>query len=231
MWSAASLVVVAALGAACGGDGDAAVPVNTVGSGADASAMPTTTMPHTVMTPSTTTTPPTTTFSASTSTTTSTTTTTTTTAAVVLSDEQQILDVIERYWWTVGNAFDPPEPNAELWLDVATYENTLRRHERQQARLEAGEGVRTLTPDGPFLIGGVVTSLSSESAVAFVCVIDDAVLFDLETDFRLAAAAQINLNRTELKFDAGNWLVHDSQQDDWFDRDEGAECIEALPAS
>ena len=146
----------------------------------------------------------------------------------MLSDEQQILDVIERYWWTVGNAFDPPEPNAELWLDVATYENTIRRLERQQAKLDAGEGIRNSNPDGPFVLSGAVRSATSESAVAVVCVRDDATLYDLKTGEILAAEALISLNRTELRFDGEKWLVDASSQEAFFDPDDSDTCAAEL---
>jgi len=101
--------------------------------------------------------------------------------------------------------------------------------ERQRTRLAAGEGVRSTTPDGPFVLGGVVTLLDVDTATAVVCVVDDAELYDLETGEQLAAAAQINLNRTDLRRDAGQWLVANSVQEAFFGREEEERCISALP--
>ena len=210
---AATVLITAALAMACGGTDDQTGPVTTVPATSPAASEVTTTVPSTTVAPSTTTTDP----PASTPT------------AAPRSDEEQILDVIERYWWTVGNAFDPPNPDAMIWASVATFENTIPRLERQRTRLAAGEGVRSTTPDGPFVLGGVVTLLDVDTATAVVCVVDDAELYDLETGEQLAAAAQINLNRTDLRRDAGQWLVANSVQEAFFGREEEERCISALP--
>ena len=112
---AATVLITAALAMACGGTNDLTGPVTTVPSTSPAASEVTTTVPSTTVAPSTTTTGP----PASTPT------------AAPRSDEEQILDVIERYWWTVGNAFDPLNPDAAIWASVATFENTVTRLERQ----------------------------------------------------------------------------------------------------
>lgn len=211
---AATVLITAALVTACGGTDGQTGPVTTVPSTSPAASEVTTTVPPTTVAPSTTATDP----PASTPT------------AAPRSDEEQILDVIERYWWTVGNAFDPPNPDAAIWASVATFENTIPRLERQRTRLAAGEGVRSTTPDGPFVLGGVVTLLDVDTATAVVCVVDDAELYDLETGESLAAEALISQNTTELRFDNNRWLVDDSTQQTFFEAGMEDECIGSLPA-
>ncbi len=215
---AAVLVLTALFAAACSGGDDGAAPVNTVAPATDTADAESTT--------STTTTTSTT----STTTSTTTTTTTSTTTAAPLSDEAQILDVIERYWQAIAVGFDPPEPNAELWADVATFENAVRRLERQQARLDAGEGVRNANPEGPFVLAGVVTSITDGEATAIVCVVDDAALYDIESGEVLATEALISQNRTELRFDGGRWLVDRSSQEAFFEVGEEDTCAAELAA-
>ena len=211
---AATVLITAALAMACGGTDDQTGPVTTVPATSPAASEVTTTVPSTTVAPSTTTTDP----PASTPT------------AAPRSDEEQILDVIERYWWTVGNAFDPPNPDAAIWASVATFENTIPRLERQRTLLDAGEGVRSTNPEGPFVLGGVILRMDSDSATAVVCVVDDADLYDLETGESLAAEALISQNTTELRFDNNRWLVDDSTQQTFFEAGMEDECIGSLPA-
>ena len=212
---AATVLITAALAMACGGTDDQTGPVTTVPATSPAASEGTTTVTSTTVAPSTTTTNP----PASTPT------------AAPRSDEDQILDVIERYWWTIANAYDPPNPDADLWVEVSTLANTVTRLERQQARLDAGQGIRNSNPEGPFVLGGVITRLDPDSATAVVCVVDDAELYDLETGESLAAEALISQNTTELRFDNNRWLVDVSTQQTFFEAGMEDACIGSLPAA
>ena len=212
---AATVLITAALAMACGGTDGQTGPVTTVPSTSPAASEVTTTVPSTTVAPSTTTTGP----PASTPT------------AAPRSDDEQILDVIERYWWTIANAYDPPNPDADLRVEVSTLANTVTRLERQQARLDAGQGIRNSNPEGPFVLGGVITRLDPDSATAVVCVVDDAELYDLETGESLAAEALISQNTTELRFDNNRWLVDVSTQQTFFEAGMEDACIGSLPAA
>ena len=83
---AATVLITAALAMACGGTDGQTGPVTTVPATSPAPSEATTTVPSTTVAPSTTTTGP----PASTPT------------AAPRSDDEQILDVIERYWWTIA---------------------------------------------------------------------------------------------------------------------------------
>ena len=94
-----------------------------------------------------------------------------------MSDEDQIIAVIDRFWDVVVEVRNPPDPESDLWDEVAT--GSLM--ENVTADLAVGEAARH--PDGnpENLVRLEVLTLEDEFALVNLCLRDDTIAYDMAT--------------------------------------------------
>lgn len=106
---------------------------------------------------------------------------TTTTAETHLGDEELIVAVVERFYEVVIEANNPPDPESDLWDDVAVPVAAGYLRARSVEKLEAGEGNRYPDPRRIQVLAPQIPILDGNAAVINICLRDDTVLHDLTT--------------------------------------------------
>jgi hypothetical protein len=139
-------------------------------------------------------------------------TTPTTTVAVVPTgtDEEQIRATIDTYWKEWLKARNPPDPASAALLAQVTGPQRDREIRSLQKMAALGQAGR-LPPDPSFRHDIVSVAVTGESAVAMECVVDDVVLFDVETGNALNDEVVTYVFRTTLVRTDGRWLINDSR--------------------
>lgn len=149
------------------------------------------------------------TTSTSTTSTTSTTTTTIPTIPTTAVDdrEAEILAVIDLYWHTGVEANDPPDADHELLTQVAA--GDLLDHIRSVAveKLAAGEGNRYRDGRVDVVRRAQIARLEDGLAIVNICLVDDTLLYDLETDEILDDELRIRWLQHAVELTGDGWRV------------------------
>jgi len=165
-----------------------------------------------------------------TTTTTSTTTTTTTTTTTVPSeptDEEEIVALVELYWETVAQAFNPPDGDPSWWDGIASEELTETLVERALFDIVEGVGVRPMEPESIRVVGHSSVRVESDLAVVTICLEDRAELFDFDSGITLEAAEVFST--FEMTLAGGGvvgWLVDGASRIENFEQE--AACIDSV---
>ena len=143
-------------------------------------------------------------------------------------DEQRIEALIERYWQVVFAANDPPNPAHPGWDEVATPSLAERRRSRSAEYREDGIGIAALDPSSPFNLGGMVSMLSDDSAIALHCLRDFAHRYDLASGDRLEEVRVVAVERIGARRLRDGWRVHFVEFVRGYGPGEEQRCLDSL---
>jgi hypothetical protein len=172
----------------------------------------------------------TTTTPATTTSTTSTTVAPTTTeppskTVAALTDEEQIIAIVERFYEVVVEANNPPVLDDPIWDEVATLDFADGLRDLAPRSIGEREGARHPDPAPPAVVNPSALTIDDELAVLNMCLRDDSILYDLDTDEILNDEVLFFWKQIYFARTSDGWLVSDTNTIQEFTEEQP--CVDA----